>query len=875
MSNFRDCLWLYSSRLAYYTNPSEASFRAFLTEQAFRQHLSRLSETNDAEPDEDYEDGRPRTLKGPPKYRSPEHPPAPDTPVVFHFVNKASVSLRTPGYHFRSFAVLTFAIVSPSEMTLAPVHLAPPKPVSWSNPSTHGAWFLGAFGKWWLGFEMNMCPRQVRLAALDDAALRDRAIARSGVDEPEPTTATRRIEDVCLAHRASKAHVPRRTAALPRTKAALRERLSLQTAPVPKRETHAPSRPTTPPPLPKSASLPLHAKRVPPSTPETCKVKNERPAPQHHSPPLLPTSSVPDLDAPALHTRTPSTHELSPVIADILTQLDAARSVTSDLHTQLTDFQGASAVGHANLLAEVDAARATKKREDAGRAEVKARTKSLEDAKRQADGSKREAEKRLKAATAAHDSATGRIERLGREVEALQQRMADDAERVMESHVQSEAERKEISEALAEKREEIKVAEDVVVALTARARDLEGQISQAMERLLKMKEDAEARRQHAASAASNTPVAPTASPASAAPRPYTSSWPPPLLVSTRDAPRAHLDALQVAPTLGTDTIRPPDFQRSSTSSRPRPLTLGGVSNLSTPAPHMKGHDNGNVVVLEGDYVPSSQFCPFADSPTSSLPEPPGYTGAVSPMTSSLISTSLMQSIESPRATLPHSGNPFLMPDDGNGSAAQPAGLDGLYSPVELPSRHINRFDSQRAVFPPRPASPPHVHEDELAVPKPRRWFSSATKEKGLNPDAKVFTLSRGRPFTLGSGSASGTSTPNTIGNDFFHPGPAAESPPRLPMSVAGSFFSSVHNAFTPSPAEREALQRALGSGSGNASLERVSSHGSGSGSGGSSSPRMPWGGDGDGLKRRDVLQASPARRNTFIHPWSAPGGNVV
>jgi len=314
--------------IAYFTNPSEASFRAFLTELAFRQHLSRLSEAQDAEPDEDEDDARLRTLdyKGPRKKASlGQHPDthAHDTPIVFHFANKASVSLRTPGYHFRSFAVLTFAIISPVEIALV---TPSPKPVSWTNPSNHGAWFIGAFGKWWLGLEMNMHPRQVRLAAHDDEEIRERELAQARADGGD--SHNRHVEDT--SHKVYKPSLPRRSSssAPPRTKAALRERLSLQTINMHKRETHVPQRPTTPPPLPKSASLPLHTKRLPPPSPDHRKSKSER-AVGRHSPPLLPTTVTPE---PA-RTRTPSSHDLSPVITDLLKQLDAARSATSDLHT--------------------------------------------------------------------------------------------------------------------------------------------------------------------------------------------------------------------------------------------------------------------------------------------------------------------------------------------------------------------------------------------------------------------------------------------------------------------------------------------------------------------------------------------------------------
>ena len=688
-----------------------------------------------------------------------------------------------------------------------------------------------------------MQPRQVRLTAQDDAALRERELGRTRGEDVEASSGSRQAEETLASHKPSKSAVPRRTssAASARTKAALRERLLLQTNSLHKRDAHAhvhtpPPRPTTPPPLPKSASLPLHAKRILPPSPEAQKAKNENGV--HHSPPLLPTTTIPDTSVPG-RVRALSTHDHSPIIADILKQLDAARNVTSDLHAQLAEFQDASARTHASLQAEVDAARATKKREDAGRAEVKTRTKILDDARRQADGSKREAEKKLKAATAARDGATSRIERLGREVEELQRRMVEDSARVIESRIQADMDRNEISATLAAKRDEIKVAEDVVLALTTRARDLEDKIAEDTAKLQKMKADVEARRNRHAS------VLPT----------DMSSWPPPLLTSARSSPQAQLSTHQLPLALETDAARPPvDFRRSPTSPRPSPLVLGGMPNY--PLSTVRTNSHSDAAILDAPYVPSTQFRPFADSPVTPLSPP--FTGPHSPVGASLIPSRFMQTMENPRSNISNTDSFFSRIP-----AIRHTVSDDLYLRDEswLPSQ-ASQLDSQRAVRQGRPSSP--AREDEPVISKPRRWFAPAAKEKGLNPDAKVFTLPRGRPLSIGSNP--GAKTPPTFGAEAFQP---QNSPPRV--SLAGSFFSSLHNPFAPSPAEREALQRALGSGSGNASLERISSHGSGSGGSGSGS----GGGSGAGShnasphwmgeSRRDTTVSTPRR---FFNPWA-------
>lgn len=94
------------------------------------------------------------------------------------------------------------------------------------------------------------------------------------------------------------------------------------------------------------------------------------------------------------------------------------------------------------------------------------------------------------------------------------------------------------------------------------------------------------------------------------------------------------------------------------------------------------------------------------------------------------------------------------------------------------------------------------------------WFSTSRNEKhrsGLNPDAKVFRLTR---LTSDRNGSADTSAPSASSYD-------ALNPTGLTPSITSS-TPSLLRAFAPSRAEREALQRALG-GATNASLERLPS----------------------------------------------------
>jgi hypothetical protein len=107
----------------------------------------------------------------------------------------------------------------------------------------------------------------------------------------------------------------------------------------------------------------------------------------------------------------------------------------------------------------------------------------------------------------------------------------------------------------------------------------------------------------------------------------------------------------------------------------------------------------------------------------------------------------------------------------------------------------------------------------------------ASSKKGLNPDAKVFRLTRKK------------SLPSSISPSLAYPGPIGSKPGQQQQqqpqpfdllnptslvshsSVAAAATASTSSlllrAFAPSPAEREALQRALGGGSTNTSLEHL------------------------------------------------------
>lgn len=192
--------------------------------------------------------------------------------------------------------------------------------------------------------------------------------------------------------------------------------------------------------------------------------------------------------------------------------------------------------------------------------------------------------------------------------------------------------------------------------------------------------------------------------------------------------------------------------------------------------------------------------------------------------------------------------PFLQHSPVSGPLDAPtssfgSGIFGL--PGHISTRR--GFDAQRVSLPARVPQIREVEEPEHApTPEPvatttpakgRRWFpsvggtkkdsetSARVQKSELNPDAKVFSFSpdtskifnftRGRTFNMAPPAAPpAPAEPTTVFSPFGLGGSANSSTPALgngsvSSATSGTFFSSLL-AFAPSPAEREALQRALG-----------------------------------------------------------------
>ncbi|KAF9807583.1 hypothetical protein IEO21_08143 [Rhodonia placenta] len=840
--------------LAYLTNPSETSFRTYLTEQSFRQHLSRLDDN--AQDEQSSTKGSALLLAA--SRRSPpisHNRPRPDfsTKSPFHFVNRASISLRTPKHVIHSFGILTIAAVLPSG--------SQPRgalPVEGLPSTVNDSWFIGAFGKWWRGGPIRTWFHDVIVNTKDAERMSSGILDAKALDNLEcydglPFTS------------------PSTTLHLPSTEPTAKLRGTERTA---QRTINKSTRSTTPPPLPKSASLPLHAPRVPTSPPKLDRSST-------HTPGQIQSSNVTDnlrLNTPTNVAYAPpptSLFDQSPAIAEVLRQITQTRDAVRDLRAQLTDFRASAAESHSNIQADLEAQRTRKRIDDAARLELKTQTRALEDAKRAAEGGRRDAEKRLRAAESVRDNAARRAERLGQEISTLRARAAEDEAAVVRVKEEGEAAADETRKAMDVKRNEIKVTENVIAALNARAKELEEKIAQEEERLLQAKEQAELRKQdrsfyplHVVSTSGGEETDPW-SPATAYSQTVAS-----------DSLSQHNDLT------GHDNFSPPALQVSPPSARdmgtthprglslspgPKNLSLGGISNFhDTLKPGILDSNNDVFLQSYGQSIfdeqrssrsVSTRFSPFSDS-DADLSLPGGES--ISPRSTSLIPSSLISSLES-GSSMEDMSRSFQSEDDAvmdpNWRSLRPRppvefptlftasptaitnpSFDGVdqEDPFEIrpPPLALRRRLTADSKDMPRSLIPsPSRAISEQSVPqlKPndgdnklsaahRRWHSADPKEKkGLNPEAKVFRLTKK--------SLPSFFPPQTA--PIFEqraPGPMLSALPAAlsvpcaippPTSDSESLFSSYSmRAFAPSPAEREALQRALG-GSTNTSLERL------------------------------------------------------
>jgi len=796
--------------LAYLTNPSETSFRTYLTEQSFRQHLSHLDDATDESSDTDasYPSSRLRFTD--------RNTLTDRTPLPFHFANRASVSLRTPKHVFHSFGICTIATTRGA---------AGANGRSSSTTSAHGngnlaeedhdgsvvsdSWFIGAFGHWWRGGLVESWYQDAMIRSKDAEGWSSGILGFKALDKLNEFNGLPFAKSIPCPRLPSRGTPPR-----------LRNRERFAPLGL------LPRRNSTPPPLPKSASLPLHTdhrthERSPPVS-QPLVPKPDQTCLGVHAPPAQTVSRSSSRSASIDH---------SPIIAEVLRQITSQQALVAELDNQVGEVQKAATTSHDALEAELVELRLRKRDEDLRKAEGKTRAKMLEDARRSAEAGRRDAEKKLKAARGVKDGAVRRIEELEGEIGRLgEQTEADRATLHEEADVEVATLARELQQELEVKRKEVRVAEDVVAALSTRAKELENKITEARERLRAARERTEVPKhepmfvpmQVLGGSHSSTQEQHGHINGHGNANDYDLGHRPSTFSPFDDSSDMHSSP-------GTSEHAHSSFSTNSRefacSPRPPRLSLGSLSNLSPNTSETSAvslRSKGYAVVDDDDIASLAHTGQAAHNYFS-----PQTTSKFSPFdvqtsSSAFIPSSLISMLDSPSGEWRDIGRAT------GALSASPVSLTAPSSASELNIDHDQFTHTQaydRMGMPYRTNSDPSsAHAMDNKLPNiaatadldfgPRRWFSTSAKDKqrkGLNPDAKVFRLPRRKaPATSGP-----TNSPPTASYD-------ALNPTGLMTNSTSSTPSALLRAFAPSRAEREVLQRALG-GSTNTSLERLPS----------------------------------------------------
>lgn len=596
------------------------------------------------------------------------------------------------------------------------------------------------------------------------------------------------------------------------------------------RERFAPRlrRNSTPPPLPKSASLPLHAdhrthERSPPAL-QLPASKRDQICPGVHVPPVQTISHTPSRSASV---------DYSPIIAEILGQITSQKALAEELDKQVSEAQTAATASHGALETELAELRLRKRDEDQRKVEAKSRAKMLEDARRSAEAGKKDAEKKLKAARGVKDGTVRRIEELEGEISRLKaQTEADRATLHEEADMEVATLARELQQELEVKRKEVRVSEDVVAALSARAKELENAITEARERLRAARERSEVPKYE-----------PMFIPMQVLGSSHASTQEQHGHISghgnANDYDLGHADSTSWSSTFSpfddpSDLHASPGSEHAhssfSTSSRdfscsPRPprLSLGSLSNFSP-----KTSETSAVSVRSKGYtgIDDDITSQAHHGQTSHSYFSPQTTSKFSPFdvqtpSSAFIPSSLISMLDSPSGEWRGIGGAAGVLNASPVSLTAPSSA----SETNADRDQFCRTDTvyERMGVPYRTNSDPSSALDDKLDngitstgldTSPRRWFSISAKDKhrkGLNPDAKVFRL----PRRKGPATSEPTAAPSTASYD-------ALNPTGLMTNSTSSTPSALLRAFAPSRAEREVLQRALG-GSTNTSLELLPS----------------------------------------------------
>ena len=618
--------------------------------------------------------------------------------------------------------------------------------------------------------------------------------------------------------------------------------------------------------------LPLHT----PKHSQSSLATPQPPLSRQRSLPQQYTSSTPVANGGTTNGPLPN-FDSTPAIAELTEQITQTRALNLELRNQLSEHASTATEVDATLSAELNNVREAKRVEDVARGELKGRTKTLEDNRRAAEAGKRDAERRLRATQKAKAETGTRIEKLGEEIRALEAQVQQDDVAVQVTAETATQEELDIRARVKQRQREVRVAEEVVTALNVRVRELEDSIEHERIALVAAREKAQVlQREQDSHKYDIIPEQPldtwetistseSSLPASALEQrigyEVLDPFPTPLekdsdrgrersgsgSVSTRSSP--HLCALPAAPSINVAYSTPSEaLSHPNGVPEPRPRLPKGYSifdedlvSLSNPIHHAMFSPFGDSDVANGNHtlslIPKGLIQPSDGTSTSAVIGEIGAPGELLTRRQSDNETFFDRDWRR-RPSVPTVGSEshrhiFPRVDDGTMEAFEPFG-------IRPQSRHRMTSD---------PINVPGVWSSHSSDPAPppipaacqqetqTRWWRGPDKERrstidgtdsrrGLNPDAKVFSFSAkpllGVPAAPVFNCLNASTSDNPVSGAVTGSGAGGSGDSPNGAATPGFFSGLAMRAFAPSPAEREALQRALG-GSTNTSFERLPS----------------------------------------------------
>ncbi|GAA5823902.1 hypothetical protein JCM11251_003341 [Rhodosporidiobolus azoricus] len=478
--------------LAYLTNPDPASFRTHITSQCFHTHLRRLSSSPARPPahssassatassstssSTDKKDSSSASTSatataanGNNKRKGSSKQPSSASSStssaanrhILSFSNRISLSIKTPSYKFTSYHLFSAVFVPPPSTSSRTTSATTKKHQQQlkKNPELGallglgGELWLGVFGKWyalklWENEEMEEEERRGRL----ERGVKEMSVEDDDKNLDYPSYASSAAPSVSAS--ASGSSTPAHT--LPST--AL-DRSSSLTSP--------PASDSAPPLSPTGKSGPAAAnklakrvfragqRRCSPTSLTRLKTKAEHAAKEAAEA----ERAAADEAASSAADAASSAKGGDAAVAGAEDGTMQTDPVLIELQAQLDELRASAAEGEKRLQDELEVLRGKKRDEDAFRAELKAKTKTLEEAKRVAEAAKVEAEKELGERKGAVKEVQGRVDRLREEIRKLERKGIEVVERKEKKRRDRREREKKLKEDVGRKRDELREKE--------------------------------------------------------------------------------------------------------------------------------------------------------------------------------------------------------------------------------------------------------------------------------------------------------------------------------------------------------------------------------------------------------------------------------